>query len=173
MVAFLAYFCFSWRWMGNPFLWIPHSFWISFFILFVLGIWALESTTFLFAQIGETERMAIFDIRVNEVFVRQVRFCGLLIAYSSLFLRSLFALPSLQGRDDNIGFRDICVKQTCVYAACRAGFTCGGGTDFVRGWRKPDASMERGWCSLGTAKVQRWFLSCINKISPFLSKFVA
>jgi hypothetical protein len=68
---------------------------------------------------------------LTKFFVRQVRFCGLLVACSSLFLRSLFALPSLQGREDNIGFRGICVKQTCAYAACRAGFTYGGGADFV------------------------------------------
>jgi hypothetical protein len=98
-----------------------------------LGIWALESTTFLFAQIGETERMAIFDIRVNEVFVRQVRFCGLLVAYSSLFLRSLFALPSLQGRDDNIGFRETGVKQTCLFAVLEAGYSGADRANFMRG----------------------------------------
>jgi len=73
--------------------------------------------------------------------------------FLSLLLRSLFALPSLQGREDNIGFRGIGIKQIYVFAACRAGYRSGDSANFMRGWRKPDASMERGWCGLGAEKV--------------------
>ncbi|HOV72294.1 MAG TPA: hypothetical protein PLO31_08815 [Dysgonamonadaceae bacterium] len=50
----------------------------------------------------------------------------------SLFLRSSFALPSLQSRDDNIGFHENGVKQTCVFAAYRAGFRGIAGAKFAR-----------------------------------------
>jgi len=57
-----------------------------------------------------------------------VRFAGFLL----LVLRSSFALPSLQGRDNNIGFREIGVKQTYLFAACEAGYSGGDRTNFVR-----------------------------------------
>jgi len=76
-------------------------------------------------------------------------------AFLSLLLRSSFALCSLQGRYDNIGFHGIGIKQIDVFAVCRAGYRSGDSANFMRGWRKPDASMERGWCGLGTAKVRR------------------
>jgi hypothetical protein len=54
----------------------------------------------------------VFGIFLDEIFVRQVRFSGFLLlvlrssfASPSLFLRFSFALPSLQGRNSNIGFR--------------------------------------------------------------------
>ncbi|HXK99975.1 MAG: hypothetical protein WAP53_02305 [Dysgonamonadaceae bacterium] len=49
----------------------------------------------------------------------------------SLLLRSLFALPSLQGRDDNIGFRETDVKQTYIFSAWRAGCRGEAGADFM------------------------------------------
>ncbi|HXK99791.1 MAG TPA: hypothetical protein PLE90_00060 [Dysgonamonadaceae bacterium] len=49
----------------------------------------------------------------------------------ALFLRSSFALPSLQSRDNNIGFRETDVKQTYVFTACRAGCRGEAGADFM------------------------------------------
>jgi len=73
----------------------------------------------------------------------------------ALFLRSSFALPSLQSRDNNIGFRETDVKQTYVFTAWRAGYRGEAGADFIRRWCKADASMERGWYGLGARMVQR------------------
>jgi len=73
----------------------------------------------------------------------------------SLLLRSSFAIPLLQSRDNNIGFRETDVKQTYLFAAWRAGCRDHAGADFLRRWCKPDASMERGWYGLGARKVRR------------------
>jgi len=75
--------------------------------------------------------------------------------FLSLVLRSFFALPSLLSRNNTTGFGDIGVEQTCVFAACRAGYRDQAGTDFLRRWRKRDASMERGWYGLGARKVRK------------------
>jgi len=69
------------------------------------------------------------------------------------FVGFFFALPSLLSRDNTSGFGDIGVEQTCVFAACRAGYRRGDRTNFMRWWCKPDASMERGWYGLGARKV--------------------
>jgi len=73
----------------------------------------------------------------------------------SLLLRSSFAIPSLQSRDTNIGFGETDAKQTYLFAAWRAGYRDQAGTDFLRRWRKRDASMERGWYGLGARKVRK------------------
>jgi hypothetical protein len=55
------------------------------------------------------------------------------IGCSSLFLCSSFALPSLQSRDNNIGFRETGVKQTCLFAAFEAGYSGADRANFMRG----------------------------------------
>jgi len=50
----------------------------------------------------------------------------------SLLLRSSFALPSLQGRDDNTGLGETVKKQTHPFAACSAGYRGQPGADFMR-----------------------------------------
>jgi hypothetical protein len=59
-------------------------------------------------------------------------FCGLFIGCSSLFLRSSFALPSLQSRDNNIGFRETGVKQTYLFAVFEAGYSGADRANFMR-----------------------------------------
>jgi len=73
---------------------------------------------------------------------------------SEAFLRSFFALPSLQGRDDNIGFGETVIKRICLFAACSAGYRGRGGTVFVRGWWEGDATLMQGWSEEGTALVR-------------------
>jgi len=89
-------------------------------------------------------------------------FCKIYFDFADLlllFLRFFFALPSLQSRNDDIGFRETGVKQTNLFTSCRAGDRRGDKTNFMQSWRKPDASMERGWYGLGTRKVWRWCVS--------------
>ncbi len=70
-------------------------------------------------------------------------------------VRSPFAVCSLQGRDNDSGFRGIGIKQTYVFIACRAGYRDGDGADFIQGWCKRDASMERGRYGLGMEMIRR------------------
>jgi hypothetical protein len=72
----------------------------------------------------------------------------------SFLLRLFFALPSLQSRDGNIGFRETGIQQTYAFSACRAGYRREAGANFMQSWCKPEASMERGWYGLGTRKVR-------------------
>jgi hypothetical protein len=67
-------------------------------------------------------------IWLDEIFVRQVCFAGFLL----VVLRSSFALPSLQSRDNNIGFRETGVKQTCLFAAFEAGYSGADRANFMR-----------------------------------------
>ncbi len=60
-----------------------------------------------------------------------IRFNNVFSAFLLHFLRSFFALPSLQGRDDNIGFRETDVKQTYIFSAWRAGCRGEAGADFM------------------------------------------
>jgi len=62
-----------------------------------------------------------------------IRFNNVFSAFLLHVLRSFFALPSLQGRDDNIGFRGIGIKRSYVFAACRAGYRGGAEADFMQG----------------------------------------
>jgi hypothetical protein len=72
-----------------------------------------------------------------------------------LLLRSFFAIPSLQSRDNITGIGENSVAQTYLFTACREGYRKGDRANFMQSWGKPDASMERGWYGLGTAKVRR------------------
>jgi len=76
-------------------------------------------------------------------------FAGLLL----LLLRSFFAIPSLQSRDNITGIGENSVAQTYLFIACREGYRKGNRANFMQSWGKPDASMERGWYGLGARKV--------------------
>jgi len=73
-------------------------------------------------------RGKIPDIQFNEFLVRKWVFPA--------FCRSSFAPPSLflrfKAGADNIGFHENGVKQTCVFAAYRAGFRGIAGAKFAR-----------------------------------------
>ncbi len=57
---------------------------------------------------------------------------SLIFYFLLVVLRSSFALPSLQSRDNNIGFRETGIKQTCLFAAFEAGYSGGDGANFMR-----------------------------------------
>jgi len=74
-----------------------------------------------------------------------------------LLLRSFFALPLLQSRDNITGIGENSVAQTYLFTACREGYRRGDRANFMQNWCKPDESVMQGWCSLGTALVRgRW-----------------
>jgi hypothetical protein len=50
-----------------------------------------------------------------------------------IFYWLFFALPSLQSRDNTIGFRETGVKQTCLLAAFEAGYSGVDRANFMRG----------------------------------------
>ena len=58
---------------------------------------------------------------------------SLIFYFLLVVLRSSFALPSLQSRDNTIGFRETGVKQTCLFAAFEAGYSGADRANFMRG----------------------------------------
>ena len=95
------------------------------------------------------------QLLIAEFKITQEGFGGI----SSLLLRSSFALPSLQSRDENTGFSETAIKQTYLFAACGAGYKeeaeqylCGDGggvATLMQGWSEEGTALVRGRCGDG------------------------